>query len=188
MDSYFINQLFREHLQKDETILWSGQPDPSVLFTRYDVFLVPFSLLWGGFAFFWEASVLSSWVRGADRGAPSIFFVLWGIPFVLLGIYFIFGRFVYKYWRKKNTYYALTNRRALILTRGLFGSFQSTYISNSQNIGLSMGARGTGSITFGNVPFWGAAYGNSGMGIFGRGFGSSATPFYDIKTRNRFTG
>ena len=98
---------------------------------------------------------------------------------------FIFGRFVYKYWRKKNTYYALTNRRALILTRGLFGSFQSTYISNSQNIGLSMGARGTGSITFGNVPFWGAAYGNSGMGIFGGGFGSSVTAFYDIENAKR---
>ena len=40
--------------------------------------------------------------------APPVFAVF-GVPFVILGLYFIFGRFVYQRWAKQNTYYALTN-------------------------------------------------------------------------------
>jgi len=39
-------EVFKEELLKDEKILWSGQPETSVLFTSADIFLVPFSLLW----------------------------------------------------------------------------------------------------------------------------------------------
>ncbi len=53
-------EAFQPELLKDEKILWSGQPETKVLFTRADVFLAPFSVLWGGFAIFWEVSVLRS--------------------------------------------------------------------------------------------------------------------------------
>lgn len=38
-----MNELFQEDLLKDEKILWTGQPETTVLFTGADVFLVPFS-------------------------------------------------------------------------------------------------------------------------------------------------
>ena len=49
-------------LPAGEHVLWSGRPDPGKLFTRNDYFLVPFSLLWGGFAFFFFGTAISSGV------------------------------------------------------------------------------------------------------------------------------
>ncbi len=97
---------FRPLLRHGEQLRWVGQPDPRVRFTPADAFLVPFSLMWGGFAVFWEVQVIL-------RGAPA-FFTLWGIPFVLVGLYLIVGRFVYKKRRKLKTVYGLTDSRAMV--------------------------------------------------------------------------
>jgi hypothetical protein len=93
-------------LRQGEQIRWVGQPDPRVLFTPADAFLVPFSLLWGGFAMFWETQAIT-------RGGPS-FSALWGIPFVLMGLYMIFGRFIYKKRSKLKTVYGLTDARVIV--------------------------------------------------------------------------
>ncbi|MGX5358145.1 hypothetical protein [Kocuria sp. KH4] len=95
-------------LRPGEQLRWVGHPDPQVRFAPADVYLVPFSLLWGGFAIFWEWQVLTD--------SESIFFALWGIPFVLVGLYFIVGRFVYKKRRKLRTVYGLTDARAIVST------------------------------------------------------------------------
>ncbi len=50
-----------------ERVAWSGRPVQGILFTARDIFLIPFSLIWCGFAVFWEASVLA--MSGAARGA-----------------------------------------------------------------------------------------------------------------------
>ena len=44
-----------------------------------------------------------------------------GIPFVCAGLYIIFGRFLHLRWAKQNTWYALTDKRVVIVTRGLMG-------------------------------------------------------------------
>lgn len=98
----------REHLRPDEQLYWAGAGDPSKVFSGRDGLLVPFSVLWCGFAVFWEANALTS-------GAP-VFFALFGGAFVLIGLHLVFGRFFVKRHRKRSTTYALTNRRALIIT------------------------------------------------------------------------
>ena len=40
---------------------------------------------------------------------------LWGIPFILIGQYMIWGRFFYDGWLKRRTYYGVTNRRLILL-------------------------------------------------------------------------
>ena len=137
-------------LQADEKLLWSGRPLGGFRFQSADLLLVPFSLMWGGFAIFWEWSVVSH--VGADRG-PPLFFALWGIPFVLVGLYLIVGRFFVDARRRESTIYGLTNRRALIIS-GIFGRYErSAMLAATPEIGIKETAARRGTITFGTVPF-----------------------------------
>lgn len=97
-------------LAHGEQVLWSGKPDNRRWLYAEDLVLVPFSLLWGGFAIFWEISVLTS---GHQRGATQIFFSLWGVPFVLIGLYLILGRIFVRRWLRRRSLYVLTNERVL---------------------------------------------------------------------------
>ena len=67
-------------LLSGESILWTGQPNPRIVFHKEDLFLIPFSLLWGGFAIVWEAGVAGFWGKSA-RSGPSTVGMIWGIPF-----------------------------------------------------------------------------------------------------------
>ena len=109
-------------------------------------FTMPFSLMWAGFAFFWEWQVLKS-------GAPP-FFVLWGIPFVLIGLYLILGRFVVEAKQRERTLYGVTNERVLIVS-GLFSrKIKSLSLRNLSDLSLSEESNGEGSISFGGgAPF-----------------------------------
>ena len=70
--------------------------------------MIPFSLMWGGFSFFWEYEAVKS-------GGP-LFFDLWGVPFLLVGLYMIVGRFFYEAMLRSRTYYGLTNQRVIIIS------------------------------------------------------------------------
>jgi hypothetical protein len=98
-----------------ERIVWTGRPQQGIMFTGRDGLLIPFSLMWGGFAIFWEAGVLSIPAHGATANPAALIFPLWGVPFVLIGLYMIIGRFFHDAWIRSRTRYALTDRRALIL-------------------------------------------------------------------------
>jgi len=183
---YLIEEQFRDDLLKDEEILWAGQPETSVLFTGADVFLVPFSLLWGGFAIFWELSVL--FIIFSTDGSKSkmpIIFPLFGIPFVIIGLYFMFGRFIYKNWKKRNTYYAITNKRVLVLTKLFSRSLNAVNIDTIPTINKTIRSNGLGTIKFGNVNWMVSMYGNTGMDFFGSFGGADVTTFYDIKGVNK---
>jgi hypothetical protein len=163
------------YLQPGEKILWTGKPDPSRLIGRSDAFLIPFSLMWGGFAIFWEASALG--------GSAPVFFILWGVPFVVVGQYLIWGRFLFKRWDKRRTVYALTVQRALIL-RG--GSLQSVFLNQVPTINQSVRPDGSGSLQFGDSPGRYGYWGNTGMDFLGQGRG--APTFYDVPEVARVYG
>jgi hypothetical protein len=153
-----------------ERLLWTGRSDPAVRFAQADVYLIPFSIAWCGFAIFWEVSVISS-------GGPP-FFYAWGLMFVVLGLYFVAGRFVVKARRKRRTVYALTDRRAIINA----GSSLTDQVLPGSGISVTRRRRKNHlTVMFGpSGPSWpgSSMYGNTGMeGLFG-----SATPvaFYDV--------
>jgi hypothetical protein len=124
-----------------EKLLWSGQPARGVLFTARDIFRVSFSLIWTGFAFFWEGSVVA-------QNAP-LFFKLWGLPFVLIGLYLVAGRFLADAWIRTNTDYALTNRRVLINRNGPSKKVVSVVLDQIPDVSISESASGRGTIRFG---------------------------------------
>jgi hypothetical protein len=164
-------QLLEDDILPKEEILWSAQPTPK-LFTGADFFLVPFSVLWGGFAIFWEDNVLS-------QGAP-VLFSLWGIPFVLIGLYFIFGRFIYKNYKKKHTYYLVTNQRVIVLTNTRTKKVNAAFIRQVPAINKSGRQGGVGTIRFGNANVMDAYYGNTGLDFFAGMYGAAAPTFYDV--------
>lgn len=153
-------------MQPGETILWSGHPDPSRLIGSRDAIRIPFSLLWGGFAVFWEAQALQA-------ASFDFMFPLFGIPFVVAGQYFIWGRFLYKRWDRERTLYGLTNQRVMVL-RGR--SLQSAYIKDVPAINQTTRADGSGSLEFGNLAPGAAFWADSGVDFLARG----AVAFYDI--------
>ena len=142
MDNLNDFEWLNSELVPGEAVLWRGKPNEKQLFTSQDVFMIPFSIMWCGFAIFWEATVLFT-------NAPFIF-KIWGIPFVCVGLYFVFGRFIHQKHTFKNTRYALTTHRAICYKKGKISS--SDYI-NEPSITVKQKKDGSGTITFGNYPF-----------------------------------
>jgi hypothetical protein len=140
------------HLSPNEKLLWVDRPKEGIIFRSSDIFLIPFSLLWCGFAIFWETMVVTS-------GAP-FFFVIWGIPFVLIGLYITVGRFFIDALKRKNTIYGITDNR-IIIKSGIFSTeVKSLNIRTLSDITFTEKSNGTGSILLGpsNIyDAWGGA-------------------------------
>jgi len=100
-----IKTELRQHLDNNENLIWTGQPKTGVIFRSEDIFLIPFSVIWCGFAIFWFTTAISS-------GAP-FFFSLFGLPFVIIGLFFVFGRFIIDAKQRENTIYGLTEERII---------------------------------------------------------------------------
>lgn len=144
---YDAQIIIQQELDSSERLLWAGRPKQGVIFRGYDIFMVPFSLLWGGFAIFWEIMALQ--IPSDKAGAVSIVFPLFGIPFVLIGLYLIFGRFLYDAKRREKTFYGLTDQRAIIVS-GLFSKgVKSLNLKTMSDVSLSERAGGYGTIVFG---------------------------------------
>jgi hypothetical protein len=149
-----------------------GNPDPKKHFTPSDKYVIPFSLAFFAFAVFW--------VVGASAAGGA--FGLFGIPFLAVALYNVFGRFIYKANRKRRTIYAVTNRRVLEIVRSRRGeSVHATYLRSIPNISTSADSDGHGSIEFvtNQAPY--AHLANSGMEFFAQGRLAGGVNFYDIE-------
>ena len=65
------DHILSAELRRSEKLLWSGRPRQGVFLTQNDAGMIPFSLMWGGFSFFWEYQAVNS-------RAP-LFVDLWGV-------------------------------------------------------------------------------------------------------------
>lgn len=143
MIDYDIQEDLYDHLDTGEKLLWTGKPKTGVVFRKMDIFMIPFSILWCGFAIFWFVTALT-------MGAP-FFFALFGVPFILIGLMMVFGRFIVDAKQRENTVYAITDNRVIIKS-GIFSKkVQSLNIKTLSNVEMSEKVDGWGTITFGTA-------------------------------------
>lgn len=132
--------------------------------------------MWGGFAIFWNIMVWLAPFGTKSGDDPIWFFKLWGLPFLVVGIYLIIGRFFHDSYIRKNLFYAATDQRVLTV-RG--SKIVSLDIRRLPRLELSEHRDGTGTLAFeaSNVTAW------SGMNGFGWWLPASAgsTRFFRIQ-------
>jgi hypothetical protein len=171
------NNPFAYELLPGEEILWMDRPDPRRIFSSEDILLIPFSLLWGGFAVFWNSMVWS-------MGAP-FFFRLFGLPFLVIGLYLIVGRYIYRMWRKRHTYYAVTDQRVLILNTMFGGKLDALPVDRLPEMIKKGGYNGAvGTIMFGQFVQPISSYRRSRNSFPTDPFTSGHPGFYDIPNVN----
>ncbi len=144
-------------LAAGESLVWSGRPRTGIRLTGTDAVAIPFSLLWCGFAVFWERSA-------AGMNAPP-FFALWGLMFVVVGLYFVFGRFIADAIRRGKTFYGLTPRRAIIVSGVFSRQVKSIELATLNTVTMSERGDRSGTISLGSPS--GSGWGAGGAGMMG---------------------
>jgi len=146
-------------LGPNERVLWDGEPYKGFFALRgLDLFLIPFSIMWGSFAFFWNVGVWSGW--------PTLSpFALFGLPFLAFGMYFTVGRFVHNWFKRSRIRYVLTNERAVILSSGFHRTQRDWLIGSTSNIEVRSGRR-RGTVIF-DRPGSGSMFSSKGVGQWG---------------------
>jgi hypothetical protein len=132
---------FTYELANGEQLLWTGRPNPWKIFTREDFFIIPFTLVWGGFVVALNAAIWT--VNGPLVGKIA------GFPFLVAGLYMMVGRFFYKVWRKRRLYYAVTDQRVMILLKGIRYDLRSFSIGMIPYLHKYVEMNGYGKVVFG---------------------------------------
>ena len=150
---------YRSWLNYGEQVLWQGKPEKFSLLEKQDWFMIPFSIMWCGFAVFWEATVIMA-------NAP-LMFKIWGIPFVCLGLYLVAGRFIHKRHVLRNTDYVITNRKIIRRAVGKIDFLERTSLPAMQ---VESRDDGSGTIRFqvvGRRGFSGFSTDTAGFSLVG---------------------
>jgi hypothetical protein len=140
MANFTAQQTITPYLAPGERLIWSGHPRQGFFLQPQDFFMIPFSLAFAGFAVFWT---FGAWKSGAPW-----FFVLFGIPFIVVGLLMMFGRFFSDLRNRAGTAYGLTERRVMIVRGGKSQSVVSYDLKTLGNISFFQNAAGQGSIFF----------------------------------------
>lgn len=107
-------------LPDQERLLWQGRPNGDIRFADFFTPRLPFALVFTAFAVFWMAVTSQMTKMGSTTGGALDLFPLFGLPFVVVGLYMAFGMPLWDAYERKHSWYALTNDAAYIATE-LFG-------------------------------------------------------------------
>ena len=182
-DSLRLSSRVYPHVPPGEEVLWSGRPDPAVVFADMDALYVPASILWLAAAAFVAYKVIRIDALGGS--------LVMG-PFLAIGSYGLVGRFGHKRHRKQRTLYALTSDHVIIMVGRAVSVDRISHMealtahsTDGRHIEVRFSApddpRGLwigGRMPVMGSPQLGTLMGNTGMELRDRG--KSPLAFYDV--------
>jgi transcriptional regulator with XRE-family HTH domain len=156
-DSVFTNtdEIFKKYLNYGEQIKWSGKPKYLSSITSFPIKI--FGLFFLGFAIFWTIMTFEVMI------GMSFF----GIPFIIIGAFLVFGNKFKKFTSQRQKYYAVTSERIIIITVSSQEEKVDVGLDRLTNVVLSPGLNGTNTIVF---------YTRNSYGVY-----SSHPYFYNIE-------
>ncbi|GHA30059.1 hypothetical protein GCM10007989_27170 [Devosia pacifica] len=130
-------------LPDQERLLWHARPSATIRMADFATARLPFGIVFTVFALFWM-SMTAQMGRMGPAGGGLDLFPLFGVPFVLVGLYMAIGIPLWDAYERKNAWYALTDEAAYIATE-LFGrrSLKRYPISEMNALELEDGQQGT---------------------------------------------
>lgn len=78
--TYSYSTSIEHELDGNERLLWKGRPRSAIRLRSSDAYLIPFSLVWAGFAIVWEFAAI---MKIPKTDPATWIFPLAGVPFVL---------------------------------------------------------------------------------------------------------
>lgn len=99
-------------LAHDEEILWQGRPSGRLRIPPGHLPKAIFGLVYALFAVVWISLALT--IAADTTGGIGFLFPLFGLPFVLIGLWMMIGIPVWNAILRRNSFYTLTNRRGFI--------------------------------------------------------------------------
>jgi hypothetical protein len=142
--------IIRLKLDADERLIWSGQPKQGIQLQLADVFFIPVGLFWTTFMIFAAIAIIG---QEADLGSKIFGLIVIGL-FILFGLFLLGGRLWVDAALRRRTYYAVTDRRIIIISGLLRQKLQSIFLRTLSDITLTETRGGDGTISFGPVPLW----------------------------------
>jgi hypothetical protein len=153
-----LRDLLDRELEKKEPIRWMGQPKPRFWGNRESVSQFLFSIPWTAFALFWTGVAATGVLSDKEfdwRFQVEYIFPLWGLPFILIGLFLMSAPL--RHWNTlRKTLYVVTDRRAIVLVAKRSIEVKSYFGDDLDSLSRIERKDGTGSILF---------HGQSGIGF-----------------------
>ena len=102
-------EIKNKYFHEEEKILWSGTPEKLKTFSKYDVFLIPVTVIFAVFILVYVYSAFMLMIQG-----KSAAFALSGITCLLVAFYLVLGRIWYRNKRLSKNLYFITNKRVFV--------------------------------------------------------------------------
>lgn len=143
------NQKMRDLLITGERLVWAGYPDRSVFFVKEDIQNILWSLPFFIIIFKgYFPQAIKEFALG--NYAFAVLGLLPFLGFIIVPIYFFFGRYIFGRFVREKTYFGLTNRRILILFPFLRNPIFSIFLGKLKDVEMNARGNDNGTITFGS--------------------------------------